>query len=182
MGRDKGPTSIINGHFLQDLSLCFASSWWIKLSVSTSTPSPLPRSFPSRRHSPMSYGASSTARPTPSSFFCTWWMLASQSLSGFGPWMPISRWVNEARTSVYEIFNQVTQRLAYTISNHWAHWLELFYHQHRMAHLPKVHLPPSSTQTWKYFFLFKVYEHAHKLHHYLHGSLSLDAHIYGGPS
>ena len=41
------------------------------------------------------------------------------------------------------------------------HWLELFYHQHRMAHLPKV------------------YEHAHKLHHYLHGTISFDAHIYG---
>ena len=26
---------------------------------------------------------------------------------------------------------------------------------------------------------FKVYEHAHKLHHYLHGTLSFDAHIYG---
>jgi len=25
----------------------------------------------------------------------------------------------------------------------------------------------------------KVYEHAHKLHHYLHGTLSFDAHIYG---
>merc|ERR1712233_117402 len=60
-----------------------------------------------------------------------------------------------------DAYFQVTQRLAYTISPHWAHWLELFYHQHRMAHLPKV------------------YEHAHKLHHYLHGSLSFDAHIYG---
>ena len=33
---------------------------------------------------------------------------------------------------------KVTERLAYTVSRHWAHWLELFYHQHRMAHLPKV--------------------------------------------
>ena len=41
------------------------------------------------------------------------------------------------------------------------HWLELFYTQHRIAHLPKV------------------YEHAHKLHHYLHGTLAFDAHIYG---
>ena len=24
-----------------------------------------------------------------------------------------------------------------------------------------------------------MYEHAHKLHHYLHGTLSFDAHIYG---
>ena len=32
---------------------------------------------------------------------------------------------------------------------------------YRIAHLPKV------------------YEHAHKLHHYLHGTISFDAHIYG---
>lgn len=56
---------------------------------------------------------------------------------------------------------QVTSRLASSLSQRWAHWLELFYHQHRMAHLPKV------------------YEHAHKLHHYLHGTLAFDAHIYG---
>ena len=43
---------------------------------------------------------------------------------------------------MFDIFNQVTQGLAYTISSHWAHWLELFYHQHRMAHLPKVRLLP----------------------------------------
>ena len=32
------------------------------------------------------------------------------------------------------------------------------------------------------FFLvapFQVYEHAHKLHHYLHGTMAFDAHIYG---
>merc|ERR1712209_130107 len=60
-----------------------------------------------------------------------------------------------------DAYFKVTERLAYTVSRHWAHWLELFYHQHRMAHLPKV------------------YEHAHKLHHYLHGTLAFDAHIYG---
>ena len=42
---------------------------------------------------------------------------------------------------------------------------------------------PSDTNislSWKYFsFSLKVYEHAHKLHHYLHGTLSFDAHIYG---
>lgn len=56
---------------------------------------------------------------------------------------------------------QVTARLARQVAARGAHWLELFYHQHRMAHLPKV------------------YEHGHKLHHYLHGTLSFDAHIYG---
>ena len=41
------------------------------------------------------------------------------------------------------------------------HWQTLFYHQHRLAHLPRV------------------YEHAHKLHHYLHDSTAFDAHNYG---
>jgi len=40
-------------------------------------------------------------------------------------------------------------------------WGELFYHQHRMGHLPRV------------------YDQAHKLHHYLHGATAFDAHIYG---
>ena len=55
----------------------------------------------------------------------------------------------------------VTLSISTKISQVWMHWLELFYHQHRMAHLPRV------------------YEHAHKLHHYLHGTMSFDAHIYG---
>merc|ERR1712079_536092 len=38
-----------------------------------------------------------------------------------------------------DAYFKVTERLAYTVSRHWAHWLELFYHQHRMAHLPKVY-------------------------------------------
>ena len=29
------------------------------------------------------------------------------------------------------------------------------------------------------YFQIQVYEHAHKLHHYLHGTLSFDAHIFG---
>ena len=33
---------------------------------------------------------------------------------------------------------QLTNRLSKIISDRWMHWLELFYHQHRMAHLPKV--------------------------------------------
>ncbi len=42
-----------------------------------------------------------------------------------------------------------------------AHWSELFYLQHRLAHLPRV------------------YEHAHKAHHYLHDTTAFDAHLYG---
>ena len=56
---------------------------------------------------------------------------------------------------------KITPFLAEKVSKIGMHWLELFYHQHRMSHLPKV------------------YEHAHKLHHYLHGTISFDAHIYG---
>jgi len=41
------------------------------------------------------------------------------------------------------------------------HWAVLFYNQHRMAHLPRV------------------YEHAHKFHHYLCDTNAFDAHIYG---
>ena len=41
------------------------------------------------------------------------------------------------------------------------HWQVLFFHQHRMAHLPRV------------------YEQAHKLHHYLHDCSPFDAHLYG---
>merc|ERR1712110_2776 len=55
----------------------------------------------------------------------------------------------------------LTQRVSDHLSSHTMHWLELFYTQHRIAHLPRV------------------YEHAHKLHHYLHGTLAFDAHIYG---
>jgi len=68
--------------------------------------------------------------------------------------IPIWIWIIDANF-------QLTNKLSKIISDRWMHWLELFYHQHRMAHLPKV------------------YEHAHKLHHYLHGTLSFDAHIYG---
>merc|ERR1719483_192428 len=55
----------------------------------------------------------------------------------------------------------LTLKLSEAISSRGMHWMELFYTQHRMAHLPKV------------------YDHAHKLHHYLHGTLAFDAHIYG---
>ena len=84
--------------------------------------------------------------------------------------------VDQRKFMISDLLRQVTQRFAFTISNQWAHWVELFYHQHRMAHLPKVIL---LTLAFTSIF-FKVYEHAHKLHHYLHGTLSFDAHIYGG--
>eukprot|EP00300_Choanocystis_sp_HF-7_P016533 c19436_g1_i2.p1 GENE.c19436_g1_i2~~c19436_g1_i2.p1 ORF type:complete len:476 (+),score=103.34 c19436_g1_i2:39-1466(+) len=41
------------------------------------------------------------------------------------------------------------------------HWALLFYHQHRLAHMPRV------------------YEHAHKQHHYLCDATAFDAHLYG---
>jgi len=71
-----------------------------------------------------------------------------------GVTIPIWIWLIDAKF-------QVTRKISKFVSYHWMHWVELFYHQHRMAHLPKV------------------YEHAHKLHHFLHGTLSFDAHIYG---
>eukprot|EP00301_Raphidiophrys_heterophryoidea_P006745 c12696_g1_i1.p1 GENE.c12696_g1_i1~~c12696_g1_i1.p1 ORF type:complete len:495 (-),score=87.80 c12696_g1_i1:400-1824(-) len=46
-------------------------------------------------------------------------------------------------------------------SNLTMHWAILFYNQHRMAHLPRV------------------YEHAHKFHHYLCDTNAFDAHLYG---
>eukprot|EP00939_MAST-03C_sp_MAST-3C-sp1_P002437 g2437.t1 len=55
----------------------------------------------------------------------------------------------------------ITRRVGYVIANLSATWASLFYHQHRLSHLPTV------------------YEHAHKLHHYLHGSTAFDAHVYG---
>ena len=33
---------------------------------------------------------------------------------------------------------KITLRISNLISQRWMHWMELFYHQHRMAHLPKV--------------------------------------------
>jgi len=55
----------------------------------------------------------------------------------------------------------VTEKLYSVISSRGHHFMGFLYQQHRMAHLPKV------------------YEHAHKLHHYLQGTLAFDAHIYG---
>jgi len=55
----------------------------------------------------------------------------------------------------------LTSRLADVISGSTVHWAPAFYLQHRMAHLPRV------------------YEHAHKMHHYLHDTTAFDAHIYG---
>merc|ERR550517_1994755 len=53
-----------------------------------------------------------------------------------GVTIPLWLWALDA-------YFQVTQRLSFAISSQWAHWVELFYHQHRMAHLPKV----TSTRT-----------------------------------
>jgi len=55
----------------------------------------------------------------------------------------------------------LTPRISTLVSHSCMHWSEIFYIQHRMAHLPKV------------------YEDAHKIHHHLHGSTAFDAHIYG---
>lgn len=40
-------------------------------------------------------------------------------------------------------------------------WATIYYHQHRIAHLPMI------------------YEQSHKFHHYLHDTTPFDAHIYG---
>ena len=45
--------------------------------------------------------------------------------------IPIWIWIIDAHF-------QLTNKLSKIISDRWMHWLELFYHQHRMAHLPKV--------------------------------------------
>ena len=68
--------------------------------------------------------------------------------------IPLLLWIIEWKL-------QLTLTVSTMLSSRLMHWLELFYTQHRIAHLPKV------------------YEHAHKLHHYLHGTLAFDAHIYG---
>ena len=34
----------------------------------------------------------------------------------------------------------LTPMISGAISSQWMHWADLFYHQHRMAHLPKVGL------------------------------------------
>ena len=33
----------------------------------------------------------------------------------------------------------LTPMISGAISRQWMHWADLFYHQHRMAHLPKVY-------------------------------------------
>lgn len=55
----------------------------------------------------------------------------------------------------------VTRRCGVLLSKHIMHWMLLFYQQHRVAHVPIV------------------YQHAHKMHHYLHDSTAFDAHVYG---
>ena len=48
-----------------------------------------------------------------------------------GVTIPIWIWLIDAKF-------QVTTNISKFISYYWMHWVELFYHQHRMAHLPKV--------------------------------------------
>lgn len=55
----------------------------------------------------------------------------------------------------------LTRKADVLLSRLTSSWANMFYHAHRMGHLPTV------------------YGHAHKLHHYLHGSTSFDAHVYG---
>ena len=49
--------------------------------------------------------------------------------------IPIWIWLLDAKLTL-------TLKISKIISERWMHWLELFYHQHRMAHLPKVQTHP----------------------------------------
>jgi len=75
-------------------------------------------------------------------------------LRNAGVQIPLDVWILDS------VFG-VTDKLYSVISSRGHHFMGFLYQQHRMAHLPKV------------------YEHAHKLHHYLQGTLAFDAHIYG---
>ena len=55
----------------------------------------------------------------------------------------------------------ITPRVANWIARTSCHWSGLFYAAHRMGHLPRV------------------YDHAHKLHHFMPGTTAFDAHVYG---
>lgn len=55
----------------------------------------------------------------------------------------------------------VSPRVGKMIASVMGHYSALFYMQHRLGHLPRV------------------YEEAHKFHHYLHDASAFDAHIYG---
>lgn len=55
----------------------------------------------------------------------------------------------------------ITKKLSFYFQKNMASWTFMFYSQHLMGHLPRV------------------YEQAHKFHHYLHGTNAFDAHIYG---
>ena len=55
----------------------------------------------------------------------------------------------------------LSSQLSTIISKYFLHWSLLFYNQHRLGHLNYI------------------YQDAHKMHHYLHGSTAFDAHIYG---
>eukprot|EP00041_Stephanoeca_diplocostata_P022729 m.544703 g.544703 ORF g.544703 m.544703 type:complete len:479 (-) comp22141_c0_seq1:607-2043(-) len=66
----------------------------------------------------------------------------------------VTVWVLDAMLGVSARVADATSRLLLT-------WGTIFYHQHRLAHLPTV------------------YEEAHKFHHYLHDTTPFDAHVYG---
>ena len=55
----------------------------------------------------------------------------------------------------------LSPRLSKFFASHLLHFSALFYHQHRIAHLPTV------------------YQHAHRLHHHLHGTTAFDAALTG---
>ncbi len=62
---------------------------------------------------------------------------------------------------VIDAYLQLSPKFAAKFSEKTLHWAALFYHQHRLAHLPAV------------------YPHAHKFHHHLPDACAFDAHIYG---
>jgi sterol desaturase/sphingolipid hydroxylase (fatty acid hydroxylase superfamily) len=55
----------------------------------------------------------------------------------------------------------LSARVCALVNRHRAHWAVLFYHQHRLAHLPRV------------------YADAHKFHHVETRTTAFDAHLYG---
>jgi hypothetical protein len=55
----------------------------------------------------------------------------------------------------------LSSKFAAKFSEKTLHWAALFYHQHRLAHMPAV------------------YQQAHKFHHLLPDAFAFDAHIYG---
>ena len=58
--------------------------------------------------------------------------------------LPIWIWLIDAKL-------KLTLKISKVVSYYWMHWVELFYHQHRMAHLPKVkYFAPLSGRGFKF--------------------------------